>query len=173
MAQYAYIGKGIVTLQKGSEAAVDIGNVSALSINITEEKKELKNFRTAGGGTYASVSSIESAGVAMTLHDLSPENLAMVLFGTYTEDVSGTHVIEALTTGAQEFKMEFKGLNEVTTGQKVDVLIHRCKIGATAGLDLIGDDFAALEVDGEILMDTTITTPGKSQFFTVTITDAE
>lgn len=173
MATYAYIGKGIVKLQQGSGTPVDVGNASALSFSITEEQIKLPNYRTLGGGTYASVSRIEEVQVQMTLHDLSPENLAMVLFGEATEAVTGTHVIEALTTGAQEFRMTFEGLNEATTGQQVNVTIHRVKIGATDNLELIGDDFASLEVTGEVLMDTTISTAGKSQFFKIEIVDPD
>lgn len=170
---YAYIGKGIVTLQQGSNDPVDVGNASSLSFAISEDQINLPNYRNLAGGSYASVSRISEVQVQMTLHDLSPENLAMVLFGEYTEDVPGTHVIEALTTGAQEFKMEFKGMNEANTGQEVNVTVHRVKIGATDSLGLIGDEFASLEVSGEVMLDTSISTPGKSQFFKVEIVDPD
>lgn len=170
---YAYIGKGIVKLQQGSGTAVDVGNASALSFAINEEEIKLANYRSTAGGSYAAVSRISDVQIQMTLHDLSPKNLAMVLFGEASEDVPGTHVIEALTTGAQEFKMTFEGLNEAISGQQVNVTVHRLKIGATDSLQLIGDDFASLEVTGEVLLDTSITTAGKSQFFKVEIVDPE
>lgn len=170
MANYAYMGKGIVSLTPESGgAARDVGNVSALSFNINENIIKLPNYRTAGGGTYAQVNRIESVEFTATLHDLSPENLAMVLFGTVDID-SNTPTkatIEALTTGAQTFEMTFAGINEVNTGQTVTVTVHRAKIGAAQGLNFIGDDFGALEITGEVLIDTSITAPGLSQFFTI------
>lgn len=170
MANYAYMGKGIVSLTPESGgAARDVGNVSALSFNINENIIKLPNYRTAGGGTYAQVNRIESVEFTATLHDLSPENLAMVLFGTVDTD-SNTPTeatIEALTTGAQTFEMTFAGINEVNTGQTVTVTVHRAKIGAAQGLNFIGDDFGALEITGEVLIDTSITTPGLSQFFKI------
>ena len=170
MANYAYMGKGIVKLApEGGGAARDVGNVSALSFNINENIIKQPNYRSAGGGTYAQVNRIESVEFTATLHDLSPENLAMVLFGTVDID-SNTPTkatIEALTTGAQTFKLVFEGVNEAATGKKVDVTVHRAKIGAAQGLGFIGDEFAALEITGEVLIDTSINTAGLSQFFKV------
>ena len=167
MANYAYMGKGIIKLTpEGGGTARDIGNVSQLEFAVNENIIKLPNYRTPGGGTYASVNRIESVEFTATLHDLSPENLAMVLFGTATVD--GTKAtIEALTTGAQTFKMVFEGVNEAATGKKVDVTVHRAKIGAAQGLGFIGDEFAALEITGEVLIDTSINTAGLSQFFKV------
>lgn len=169
MANYAYMGKGIVSLTpEAGGTAVDVGNVSALNFNINENIIKLPNYRTAGGGTYAQVNRIESVEFTATLHDLSPENLAMVLFGTVTEDaVNKTATIEALTTGAQTFEMTFAGVNEAATGKTVTVTVHRAKIGAAQGLGFIGDEFAALEITGEVLIDTSITGAGLSQFFKV------
>lgn len=167
MANYAYMGKGIIKLTpEGGSTARDIGNVSQLEFAVNENIIKLPNYRTPGGGTYASVNRIESVQFTATLHDLSPENLAMVLFGTATVD--GTKAtIEALTTGAQTFKLVFEGVNEAATGKKVDVTVHRAKIGAAQGLGFIGDEFAALEITGEVLIDTSIITAGLSQFFKV------
>lgn len=170
MANYAYMGKGIVKLTpEGGGAPRDIGNVSALSFTINENIIKLPNYRTPGGGTYASVNRIESVEFAATLHDLSPENLAMVLFGEANADTNTpTKVtVEALVTGAQTFKLVFEGVNEAATGKTVTVTVHRAKIGAAQGLGLIGDEFAALEITGEVLIDTGITGEGLSQFFKV------
>lgn len=167
MGNYAYMGKGVVSLTpEAGGTARDIGNVSALNFNINENVIKLPNSRTAGGGTYASVNRIESVEFTATLHDLSPENLAMVLFGT-TSTVADVATIEALTGGAQTFEMVFAGVNEAATGKTVTVTVHRAKIGAAQGLGFIGDEFGALEITGEVLIDTSIVTAGLSQFFKV------
>lgn len=167
MANYAYMGKGIVKLTpEGGGTARDVGNVSALQFNVNENIIKLPNYRSAGGGTYAQVNRIESVEFTATLHDLSPENMAMVLFGTATT-VSDVATIEALTTGAQTFEMVFEGVNEAATGKTVTVTVHRAKIGAAQGLGFIGDDFGALEITGEVLIDTSIVTAGLSQFFKI------
>lgn len=167
MANYAYMGKGIVKLTpEAGGTARDVGNVSALQFNVNENIIKLPNYRSAGGGTYAQVNRIESVEFTATLHDLSPENMAMVLFGT-TTTVSDVATIEALTTGAQTFEMVFEGVNEAATGKTVTVTVHRAKIGAAQGLGFIGDDFGALEITGEVLIDTSIVTAGLSQFFKI------
>ncbi len=167
MANYAYMGKGIVSLTpEAGGTAVDVGNVSALNFNINENIIKLPNYRTAGGGTYAQVNRIESVEFTATLHDLSPENLAMVTFGTSTV-VDNVATIEALTTGAQTFEMVFAGVNEAATGKTVTVTVHRAKIGAAQGLGFIGDEFGALEITGEVLIDTSIVGAGLSQFFKI------
>lgn len=172
MANYAYMGKGIVSLTPESGGtARDVGNVSNLQFNINENIIKLPNYRTAGGGTYAQVNRIESVEFTATLHDLSPENLGMVLFGTVTEAVN-VATIEALTTGAQTFEMVFAGVNEAATGRTVTVTVHRAKIGAAQGLGFIGDEFGALEITGEVLIDTSIVTAGVSQFFKVVMDTA-
>jgi len=161
MANYAYMGKGIVSLD-----ARDVGNVSNLQFNINENIIKLPNYRSGGGGTYAQVNRIESVEFTATLHDLSPENMAMVLFGT-TSTTADVATIEALTTGAQTFEMVFAGLNEATTGKTVTVTVYKAKIGAAQGLGFIGDEFGALEITGEVLIDTSIVTAGLSQFFKI------
>lgn len=167
MANYAYMGKGIVKLTpEAGGTARDVGNVSALQFNVNENIIKLPNYRSAGGGTYAQVNRIESVEFTATLHDLSPENMAMVLLGT-TTTVSNVATIEALTTGAQTFEMVFEGVNEAATGKTVTVTVHRAKIGAAQGLGFIGDDFGSLEITGEVLIDTSIVTPGLSQFFKI------
>ena len=167
MANYAYMGKGIVKLTpEGGGTQRDVGNVSSLQFTVNENIIKQPNYRTPGGGTYASVNRIESVEFTATLHDFSPENLAMVLFGT-TSTTGSVATIEALTSGAQTFEMVFEGVNEAATGKTVTVTVHRAKIGAAQGLGFIGDDFGALEITGEVLIDTSITTPGLSQFFTV------
>jgi len=164
------MGKGIVSLTpEAGGTARDIGNVSALSFNINENIIKQPNYRTAGGGSYATVNRIESVEFTATLHDLSPENLSMVLFGTVST-VTTVATIEALTTGAQTFELVFAGINEAATGRTVTVTVHRAKIGAAQGLGFIGDDFGALEITGEILIDTSIVTEGLSQFFKVEMT---
>lgn len=167
MANYAYMGKGIVSLTpEAGGTAVDVGNVSSLNFNINENIIKLPNYRTGGGGTYAQVNRIESVEFTATLHDLSPENLAMVTFGTSTV-VDNVATIEALTTGAKTFMMTFAGVNEAATGRTVTVTVHKAKIGAAQGLGFIGDEFGALEITGEVLIDTSIVAPGVSQFFKI------
>lgn len=81
---------------------------------------------------------------------------------TYTK--KAVDVVEGVTTTAQEVELTFVGLNEAQSGTPVVVKVHRGKFSPTQELPLIGDEFAALELTGECLADTSITTAGLSQY---------
>jgi len=60
-------------------------------------------------------------------------------------------------------------LNEARSGKAVVIHIYRQKLGAAQNLALIGDDYAALEISGKVLKDTTKTGAGVSQYFKATL----
>lgn len=78
---------------------------------------------------------------------------------------SGYDVIEALTGAAPILEMRYAGLNEALSGTPSVIDLFRVQMGATKGFGLINDDFATLEVEGEVLADPTKTGAGVSRFF--------
>lgn len=84
----------------------------------------------------------------------------------YTKAVS--EVMQALTEAGLEYRLFFDGLNEAQSGKAVAVRIHRAKFSPAQGLGLIGDDFAEMPLDLEILSDTAIVGAGLSKFLSVT-----
>ena len=243
MSNYAYIGKGTIYLQASDGVARSIGNCSKLSFEVSEDKKELMDYETSGGGVADSVSRIKTVIMKVTAHQFSPENLAISLYGdttastaatvtdeshtnilagdlivfehfpdldediivkvsgtpdvTLTEDTDYTitpvgvqliadggaddgdtlkvtyksraeNLVKTFIEAAQEYIMKFVGLNEARSNNPVYVEVFRVKFSPTTGLDLIGDDFANLSLEAEILKDTTRGT-GLSQFFNVRI----
>lgn len=243
-ADFSYIGKGRVFLGPygGGGAAIEVGNVSKLEFSVDEEKKDLLDYTSAGGGKRNSLSRISAVNVNMTLHDLDSDNLARAVFGsssavtagavtgeahtayigglvrfnnvpnatiapvvtgsggtpTYTagtdyEVVGGGvvileggaitdalaievgytkvagNVVEALTSTSQEYTLTFVGLNEAQSGKAVVVDVHRAKFSPLSNLALIGDDFAALDLNGESLSDSTVVGAGLSKFFKVEV----
>ena len=101
--EYAYIGSGrILARKRGSAGAFrELGNCSALSMGVEQETKKLRDFRAPGGGTYAQVDRITGMTLSVTCHDMSPENIALALYGT-TEAVAGGAV-------ANEAHVAYKG----------------------------------------------------------------
>lgn len=99
MENYAYIGSGKVYLrERGAlKGLLEVGNCSALTFGVTEESKQLKDFTQPGGGTYAEVKKISAVECNMTLHDLSPENLARVLYAGTSAVAAGPIADEAVT----------------------------------------------------------------------------
>lgn len=92
---YSYIGSGrILARRRGSATAFrELGNCSALTLGVETEVKQLRDFRSPGGGTYNQVDRITAVTLAVTAHDLSPENIALALYGS-TEAVAGGTVTE-------------------------------------------------------------------------------
>lgn len=242
LADQSYIGKGRVFLAPyGGGGGFEVGNVSKLEFSVSEEKKELLDHTSAGGGKRNSLSRITGVNVAMTLHDLNADNLKAAVFGAKASVAAGTvvdeaitgylgglsrtafqidtavapvvthtsgtptyvagtdyevtsagiialdggaitdaqalkidytkdagNVVEALTTTAQEYVLTFVGLNEAQSGKAVTIDIWRIKFGPLSNLSVIGDDFAALELAGEALSDSTKVGASISKYFKVT-----
>jgi hypothetical protein len=92
-------------------------------------------------------------------------SLGLPITVAYTKNPS--EVVQALVSSAAEYTLDFDGLNEVDSGAPFFVRAHRIKFGVTAGLDLIGDDFGAMEVKFDVLQDTTISGTGISQYLKI------
>jgi hypothetical protein len=95
--------------------------------------------------------------------------LADRVFGGVPWEISytkaATDVMNALTSSGKEYEMVFDGLNEARSGKRTRVTAYRVKPGALQNLGLIGEDYAALEVSGEVLQDTTKVGAGISKYF--------
>lgn len=98
MTQQTYIGKGSIYLDTGTSGLLPIGNCSKLSMSIDEEKKELLDYENAGGGLADSISRITAVKLAVTCHNMSPENIAIALRGGQAARTGSAISNEALTS---------------------------------------------------------------------------
>lgn len=80
-------------------------------------------------------------------------------------------VIEAMTGSGLEYELHFDGLNEAESGAAVAVRVWRGKFSPTTGLDLIGDEYASLPLEGSVLSDNTITGAEISRYFKVQLAE--
>jgi len=95
MGDKSYIGKGKVYLDGRF-----VGNVSELTYGTSEDKKELKDFTSLGGGNYNSVTRIDAVTIKMVMHDFSADNLAMALFGSTSAVTAGAVVDESIASAS-------------------------------------------------------------------------
>ncbi|MEO7067435.1 MAG: hypothetical protein ABI114_11040 [Rhodanobacter sp.] len=72
-----------------------IGDVSAFSIKLTTQQVEHKESYSGQRALVTSFPSEKAANVDMTMHQMDPENLALVLYGSTTSAVAGTATAEA------------------------------------------------------------------------------
>ncbi len=77
--------------------------------------------------------------------------------------------VEALTSSGITLELHFEGLNEANSGKPVIVDVYRAQLSPTKALSLLGDKFADLQVEAEVLADTSKTGVGVSQYFRVAL----
>lgn len=304
MTDYSYIGVGKVHLRVVGSAAplAFVGNVSNLGFSVEEDTKDLKDYTKGGGGSYNEVRRVSAVTCKLTMHDISPDNLARAVFGDATNIAAGTvtdeavdsvyagglsvvdymidtdsavtvkhaqyaasaranstpytlgqyylpatpngyvykcstagtsaasppsfsttmgatftdgtatfrvvgitaaltedtnfiasgggitldatvpniydgenvlvsytkkasDAVEALLNSAQEYELFFDGVNDARSGKSTTVHAFRVKLGAAKDLSLIGEDYAALELEGKVLKDTSKNGTSVSQYF--------
>lgn len=240
---YPYLGSGKIYARVAGAAAglMELGNASKLELSAKEEKQTLKDFTKPGGGSYASISRIDTVSVQMTLHDLNKTNVARAVFGSGSA-VTGAAVVDEVVTGykgalaplahpnptavtvthstsipvyvanvdyevraggifiiaagaitdAQSLKVDytyaaydkveamtessiilelhFEGLNEANSGKPVIVDIYRAQLSPSKALSLLGEKFADLELEAEVIKDPSKSGAGISQYFRVQLT---
>lgn len=115
--------------------------------------------------------------VVNTHYTVSPAGITPVVGGTmvasaaflvsYTKKAAS--VIEMLTASAGEYTILIDGLNEANSGKAVRLTLHRCKPAATSEISWIGDDFATLPIEFEMLPDALIVAAGVSKYAKVEI----
>ena len=166
----AFIGAGIVSIAPWDNTTlhdartfVDVGNVSALTMAVAETRQELRNYRTAAGGTYASVARVDSVTLSLDFRDFSAANLALALWGTATV-VTDTTTVEALIKSAPLVAIKFDGIN-IVDGKDFDGKYYKGRLGAPQNIGLIGDDFGTMQISITLEADETIVGAGKSQYF--------
>lgn len=96
----AYVGKGkwfIAPKAAGVQSGplLRVGNVSAASFAISEDKIEVKDYENVGGGLAVSQARISKVEGSLTVYDYSPDNLALSIRGTKTAVTAGAVAAEA------------------------------------------------------------------------------
>ncbi len=237
---YPYVGSGKIYTRIASAAAglMELGNASKIGLKVKEDKKPLKDYTKTGGGTYASVTRVDTVTLEIKAHDLNKTNIARAVFGTESV-VTGAAVVdevvmaykgglcvlahpsatgvvltnsagttthaegvdyevrpggvfilaagaiadgaslkvdysfatyfkvEALTSSAKIIELFFEGLNEANSGKPVLVDVYRAQLSPAKALELLGDNFADIDIEAEVLKDTSKTGAGISQYFKV------
>lgn len=146
-AHTAYKG-GLIRLAHPGASAVGVALASAPSTPI------------AASGNYE----VRAEGV-FVLDDAAAIDDGDALLIDYTHPAYD--LVEALTSSAKILELSFGGVNEADSGNPVIVDLFRVQIGAAKNLGLINDNFAELQVDGEVLVDPSKTGAGTSRFFRV------
>ena len=117
---------------------------------------------SAGTTTYAVNTDYTVSASGITPTTTGTITAAQSLKLSYTKKAAS--VVEMLTASAGEYTLMIDGLNEANSGSAVRLTIHRCKPAATSEISWIGDDFATLPLEMEMLPDASIVATGKSKY---------
>lgn len=142
-------GTGVVSFTQALptvEAKRDLGNCPSFNLQPDFETREHKSFR--GGSVTVDDDSIISkkAIVTVQLDEITPENLAMLLFGTISTNSGGNKVIAGLLANKVTGALELVGAND--RGSKYTVIVPDVSFNPTGSIDLIGESDGLIELSG-------------------------
>jgi hypothetical protein len=138
------------------------------------------SFSTTVGATFADgTATFRCVGLALlvvtTDYEASAGGITLVaapriydgeqVIVSYTKEAG--NAVEALLNAGQEYEMHFDGLNEAQSGRPVTVHVFKLKVSPAGEVSLIGDEFAALDMSGKVLKDTTKNGTTVSQYFKI------
>ncbi len=111
--------------------------------------------------------------VAGTDYEVRPGGIFVLAAGAITDAQSlkvdysfvGYNRVEGLTGGAQTLELYCEFLNEANSGKPVLLDFWKVQLSPTKALELLGDKFAELDTEAELLKDPTKTGVGISQYF--------
>lgn len=119
---------------------------------------------TGGTPTYTAGTDYEvRPGGIYILDGVIADGAAVLVSYSY----AGHDVVEALTQGATVLELSFEGINRADDDKPVIVDVYKISLAPVKDLSLIGDDFANLQLDGELLKDNS-KGGGKSKYYRVT-----
>lgn len=144
------VGKGVVSFKKDGDSVYrDLGNCTAFTI--TPEVETLEHFTSREGTKKRDLIIViqQKATVAITMEEITAQNIAMMLYGTTDlADVDGPKV-EIFGTSVVRGALKFVGANDV--GPKMNVELWNVNWTPSGDLNFISDEFNNMELEGAIL----------------------
>lgn len=83
----------------------------------------------------------------------------------------GFNAVDALVNSGNEYRLFFDGINEAEAGKGFTVDMYRVKFTPASNLGFIGEDFGELPLEGSVLVDSSKSGVGVSQYFDLKIAD--
>ena len=150
--EFSFIGKGSTTIRvKGAAAGFrPLGNVSALSAKVSEEKKELLDYQNPGGGQANAQRRISAVEIGMTMRDFVGANVALALFGSSTALAAGSVTDEPVTLYAGSLMPLAKINPSAVSVTSADGTGAAARVNTTAYL--VGDFYVPAAANGHYYM---------------------
>lgn len=144
-----YIGKGTIEFKK--VGALDyrfLGN--APDFEFKPEVTKLEHFSSMAGVKKRdrTVVTEKKASVTLTLEEWTPENLALILLGSITQNTDGRDVIEIFSENAISGSIRFTGTNEV--GPRYEIVLPLVDFVPGDSLSPISQEYGQLKITGDV-----------------------
>jgi hypothetical protein len=145
-----YVGKGILSFTPSGGSIRELGNAPSVRLSPTTET--LEHFSSQAGirSKDRTILLEKSLTATITLDEITPENLAMFLFGTVTENTDGNKVFEIFSESEVTGEMLLVGTNDV--GNKFTMTLPSVSITPTGEFEFITDEFGQIELTCEVLL---------------------
>jgi hypothetical protein len=145
-------------------ALIRIANIDPSDVVVTDASDGTTTYTEGADYKVTSAGVIPLAGGAIdtAIQALSEPSDGLPVTIDYS--YGARSVVEALTHSGTEYVLYFDGLNEADSGKSAVGDLWRVKFGAAKQLDLVGDDYAGLELAGKLLADNS-KGAGESAFF--------
>lgn len=156
------VAKGIVSFQKDFTGDFrDIGEVKEFEVTMNIE--QLEHFTQRGGVKEKDLTVVLSRGgeARMIMEEWTPDNLALMFMGTVNELAVGGPSLEIMSEDATEGVLKFVGTNDV--GVNYTVILDRVRFIPSGSINMISEEWAPLEITGEILKSQTTNSFGTAQ----------
>lgn len=140
-----------------------VGKVGGLSRTAQINISSVVVTSDPAGTTYVEGSDYEvtSAGIKVLAGGNISDDDALLIDYSYTE----AQVVQGLTNSAKQYELTFVGLNDAQSGKATVVDLFLVKPSIFSDLALIGEDYAAPTVNGELTEDASKVGAGISKYF--------
>lgn len=144
--------KGICHFTPEGGTRRDLGNVAGFSLTPEVEKLDHYSSRQGIRTKDRSVVVAKTQTIEFILEEMTPENFAIALVGTESEDTEGNNVIDVGSEDAVRGLLEFTGTNEV--GPKWSFNFPTVSLTPSGAIEMIGEDWAQITITGDVEADT-------------------
>lgn len=146
-----FVGKGILLFKPDGDADFrDLGN--APKVTVTPDVTTLDHFSSRSGVKSKDLTIIteRKMTVAFTLDEITPENLAMALFGTVDRSNADGPMVKLMAATAVQGALRLVGTNDY--GAKCTVDLWNISIRPTGDVGFITDEFGEIDYEADVLL---------------------
>ena len=141
---------------------------------LSRAPSEITSVEPAGGGTAYIAGEdylITPGGIEIPADSAIPDPVGGAANVSVTFANTAQQVMQAMVNSGKEYELLFEGLNEAESDSPVIVHAYRVKFAPAQAINFIGDDFAALELNGTALQDGNRVGNGISKYWKATIVE--